>query len=164
MICQNQNYLTQQEFLAVLEHQKKLYLQRPMESVEVDLKKRFFKKVYKVENSCWVWLSAVWGNNNSYGCFHCPERKHGIRAHRYSWEMVNGKIPKGLCACHKCNNKLCVNPDHIFIGTHTDNLRGAAKDNLLVKINDEFSHISCMQKRYRLRKKKRLLNDRKMGA
>jgi len=48
-------------------------------------------------------------------------------AHRWMWQQVNGPIPAGLYVCHRCDNPPCCNPDHLFLGTPTDNMRDAMK-------------------------------------
>jgi hypothetical protein len=47
-------------------------------------------------------------------------------AHRVAYEIAKGKIPKGFYVCHKCDNRICINPDHLFIGNQTDNMQDAS--------------------------------------
>jgi hypothetical protein len=58
-------------------------------------------------------------------------KKHGSNqyAHRFSWEMHFGPIPKGLRVLHSCDTPLCIRPDHLFLGTQLDNMRDCAKKN-----------------------------------
>lgn len=85
-----------------------------------DIVKRFWSKVCKEDtNECWMWIGCV--NGSGYGSFKTSYKSN--MAHRFSWELVNGKIPNGLEILHKCDNRLCVNPNHMDIGTSKDNMR-----------------------------------------
>jgi hypothetical protein len=89
---------------------------------------RFWEKVAKSTSSgCWEWRSSIRGNG--YGAFFTNligegRKCHG--AHRFSWTLVNGPIPEGMWVLHKCDNRICVNPDHLFIGDRVDNMNDCA--------------------------------------
>lgn len=81
---------------------------------------RFWGHVNKsVPSGCWLWTSAV--NQSGYGAFCIVKGAH--IAHRIAYTLANGPIPDGLYVLHKCDVKLCVNPEHLFIGTQDDNMK-----------------------------------------
>lgn len=86
-------------------------------------KERFEEKYIPEPNSgCWLWIGAM---GNLYGVIVINGRN--IRAHRCSWTLYKSSIPEGMCVLHRCDIPTCVNPDHLFLGTHLDNMRDKIK-------------------------------------
>ena len=79
----------------------------------------FLTKFVKKVKSCWEWIGCK--NHRGYGRVVFDGKN--IRAHRLFWILNKSPIPNGLCVLHKCDNPPCVRTSHLFLGTHTDNMR-----------------------------------------
>lgn len=81
----------------------------------------FLRFQQKIDSSgdCWEWTGSTL-NNSGYGQFKVGAKNQ--LAHRVAYTFRNGSVPDGLDVLHKCDNPKCVNPDHLFIGSHKDNM------------------------------------------
>jgi len=81
---------------------------------------RFLSKIDKKgPNDCWLWTASI--NTSGYG--HVRIDHTTKLAHILAWELVNGSVTEGKLILHKCDNKKCCNPKHLYEGTHSDNMR-----------------------------------------
>lgn len=86
----------------------------------ITIEERFWCKVkIGLEDECWCWTGSK--SSTGYGNISTKKNKSPINAHRLSYTINKGKIPDGMVVMHTCDNKLCVNPNHLVIGTKKDN-------------------------------------------
>lgn len=96
-------------------------MKRKKESVYIRFMRKWTPEPF---SGCWLWTASA---RNGYGSMAGENGTTNRIASRISWELHRGPIPDGLDVLHQCDTPLCVNPDHLFLGTTTDNMEDAKR-------------------------------------
>ena len=105
---------------------------------EADIRRFYEKVVVAGPDECWDWIG---GNRRKdgqgYGNFYYGEL---MSAHRFAFWIATGHHPGNLCVCHHCDRPVCVNPSHLFLGTHKDNMQDSVCKGRKDRVNSGESH------------------------
>jgi hypothetical protein len=96
------------------------------------LEQRFWSKVNIKDNpdECWNWIASI--DTPGYGGFKYNGKK--VNSHRMAYELIHGEIEGVIDVCHTCDNRLCCNPNHLFLGTRRENVRDCMNKNRMFKV------------------------------
>src|SRR6266566_1784884 len=122
-----------------------------MTAPNLSLKERFFIHVRK-SSTCWIWTGAK--NSDGYGQLRVLGRN--LLAHRVSYKLFKGPIPKGFWVCHTCDNPPCVRPSHLWLGTPEEDMVDASSKGRMIGAKGEsspraklnWSQVREIQRRY----------------
>jgi hypothetical protein len=122
------------------------------------VEKRFWSKINKdTESGCYEWKGNL--DKNEYGRFKVNYKD--VRAHRFSYELHHGEIPEGMLVLHSCDNPKCVNPNHLSIGTHKENMLDRNNKNRQYKPKGSLHHNSKLTEEKVLIIKSKLISGEK---
>ena len=101
------------------------------------MSKLFHNMLRRAENGCleFTGVSLRSGGKDSHRYGRITRNGKKMLAHRYAYELEYGVIPDGMCVCHKCDNTLCCNPAHLFLGTQKENIRDAVSKNRMSRVS-----------------------------
>lgn len=108
--------------------------------------KAFWVRVVKTD-SCWLWIGPL-NHPNGYGTLVIRHQKY--RAHRVSYFIHYHNLPTDKLVCHKCDNKVCVNPDHLFLGTYKDNAQDMSRKGRYKRYNPKQKFLVAQEQGPRL--------------
>lgn len=104
---------------------------------DLDIKQRLERRII-TKDGCWITDFSL--DSQGYSSMQYNNKRFLI--HRLSYILYIGDIPKGLLVCHKCNNKRCINPDHLYAATQSQNVKDAYKDGLINYRRGENHHYT----------------------